>query len=58
MFSADNIPLEGWDLTSKIEGEMAPTAFLIKERVLAGPVTCTVSVQRMFLMQEMLAEME
>ncbi|MDO8841385.1 hypothetical protein [Methanocalculus sp.] len=48
----------GWDLVSKIEGEGYPTCPLIKEGIVTCPLSGSVAVQRLFLMQELLKEMK
>ncbi|KUL01995.1 MAG: hypothetical protein XE11_1933 [Methanomicrobiales archaeon 53_19] len=57
MFVSDyNSPNE-MDLAFKLEGEGILPSQSVRERIVLSPACCTIPVQRMLLMQEMLVEL-
>lgn len=45
------------DLACKLEGEGVLPSQIVRERVVLSPACCTLPVQRMLLMQEVLVEL-
>ncbi len=57
MYVSDYTGPNEMDLAFKLEGEGILPSQIVRERILLSPACCTIPVQRMLLMQEMLVEL-